>query len=286
MALGQARGEIPSRPRPRVRRRHDDRRHARGAGRRAVGRAVARPGGHGGQAVGARRGRRWCRPDEQARWRQDDATAMQDRLGRWAADALGPDARVDGLERMPGHWASPGRSTSTSRRRRRRHRGSGGPSVGVAHAAPLGARRSAATDVHRQAPLLTALAEHGVPAPRLRWSGEHGLWFGTPTSSSTAWRALPPGDVFAEGGAPAPAAPVFAEAMRVLARIHATPPPRPGGRRRRSRPSSTTGGSCWTRPPNRRGSRRAAPCTPGCRRRCPMSARPASCTPTSTPTTG
>jgi len=68
---------------------------------------------------------------------------MQHRLGRWAADTLGPDTRVDGLERMPGHsgitWAFE----------------VGGEQL-VLRTPPLGARRSAATDVHRQAPLLTA----------------------------------------------------------------------------------------------------------------------------------
>lgn len=141
---------------------------------------------------------------------------MRQRLGRWAADVLGPDARVESLERMPGHsgitWAFD-------------VRGHGDPERLVLRMPPLGVRRSAATDVHRQAPLLAALAEHGVPAPRLRWSGEHGPWFGTPYLIVDRVRGAPPGDVFAEGGAPAPSAAVFAEAMRVLARIHATPPP-------------------------------------------------------------
>jgi len=123
---------------------------------------------------------------------------------------------VDGLERMPGHsgitWGFD-------------VRGRGDPERLVLRMPPLGARRSAATDVHRQAPLLEALAEHGVPAPRLRWSGEHGPWFDTPYLVVDRVPGAPPGDVFAEGGAPAPSRAVFAEAMRVLAGIHATPPP-------------------------------------------------------------
>jgi aminoglycoside phosphotransferase (APT) family kinase protein len=151
-------------------------------------------------------------PAEVGYWRQDDAAAMRERLQRWATDVIGPDARVNGLERMPGHsgitWAF---DVDDERL--------------VLRMPPLGARRSAATDVHRQAPLLVALAEHGVPAPRLRWSGEHGPWFGTSYLIVDRVRGAPPGDVFAERGAPAPSAAVFAEAMRVLADIHATPPP-------------------------------------------------------------
>ena len=141
---------------------------------------------------------------------------MQERLQRWAADTLGPDARVDGLERMPGHsgitWAFDVDGHGPTERL-------------VLRMPPLGARRSAATEVHRQAPLLTALAEHGVPAPRRRWSGELGPWFGTAYLIVDCVRGAPPGDVFAEGGAPAPPRAVFAGAMRVLADIHATPPP-------------------------------------------------------------
>jgi len=57
------------------------------------------------------------------------------------------------------------------------------------------------------------------------WRQEHGPWFGTPYLIVDRVAGAAPGDVFAEGGAPAPAHAVFAEAMRVLARIHATPPP-------------------------------------------------------------
>ena len=151
-------------------------------------------------------------PAEQATWRQDDATAMHERLRGWAADTLGPDAQVERVERMAGHsgitWAFEANGERL-----------------VLRLPPLGARRSAATDVHRQAPLLTALAAHGVPVPRLRWSGEHGPWFGTPYLIVDRVAGAPPGDVFADGGAPAPPHAVFAEAMRVLGRIHATPPP-------------------------------------------------------------
>jgi len=145
-------------------------------------------------------------------WRQDDAAAMQERLQRWAADTLGPNTVVDGLERMPGHSGITWAFTVDDQRL-------------VLRMPPLGARRSAATDVHRQAPLLVALAEHGVPAPTLRWSGEHGHWFGTPYLIVDRVAGASPGDVFAVGGAPAPSRAVFAEAMRVLARIHDSPPP-------------------------------------------------------------
>jgi aminoglycoside phosphotransferase (APT) family kinase protein len=150
---------------------------------------------------------------------------MRERLQRWAADTIGPGALVDDLERMPGHsgitWAfdvhTGGAGSS----------GAGGGSTErlVLRIPPLGARRSAATDVHRQAPLLRALAEHGVPAPRLRWSGAHGPWFDTPYLVVDRVAGAPPGDVFADGGAAAPSRAVFAAAMRVLARIHDTPPP-------------------------------------------------------------
>lgn len=141
---------------------------------------------------------------------------MRARLRSWAAATFGPDAEVDGLTRLPGHsgitWAfALGTPNGTERR--------------VLRLPPLGARRSAANDVHRQAPLLTALAEHGVPVPRVRWSGDDAPWFGTPYLVVDEVAGAPPGDVFAPGGAPAPARAVFAEAMRVLPQIHATPPP-------------------------------------------------------------
>lgn len=46
--------------------------------------------------------------------------------------------------------------------------------------APIGVRRSGATDLARQGPLLRALARAGVPAPRAVWASNDPLWFGAP----------------------------------------------------------------------------------------------------------
>jgi aminoglycoside phosphotransferase (APT) family kinase protein len=151
-----------------------------------------------------------------AAWRQDDPSAMRARLVRWAADEVAPGATIGAVEHLPGHsdisWAFElGTADGTQRL--------------VLRMPPLGARRSAANDVHRQAPLLAALAEHGVPVPRVRWSSADGPWFGTPYLVVDRVAGATPGDVFADGGAPAPTGAVFAEAMRVLPHNHATAPP-------------------------------------------------------------
>ena len=45
---------------------------------------------------------------------------------------------------------------------------------------PPGVRRAGNTDVFRQAPLLRALHEAGLPVPDVPWAGEDETWFGTP----------------------------------------------------------------------------------------------------------
>ena len=221
MALGQRRGEIPA-----------DRDPAFvaammiGGMREVLGVALSGEQwpdqeDHRRQAVDARRGRGRCRPRltphrRGASWRQDDAAAMRDRLRAGRPTTLGPDAEVDGLERLPGHsgitWAFDlGTATGPS-----------GWSCACRRWGRAAAPRTTCTDRPRCSPRSpsTACRRRGCGG-----AASDGPWFGTPYLIVDRVAGAPPGDVFAAGGAPAPARAVFAEAMRVLPHIHATPPP-------------------------------------------------------------
>lgn len=87
----------------------------------------------------------------------------------------GAEARVDAVEAMPGH-------AGLSFGFRVVHRTDGQPAQEslVVRLPPKGVRRSGNTDVLRQAPLLRALKNNGIPVPPVRWAGDDLQWFEVP----------------------------------------------------------------------------------------------------------
>ena len=138
---------------------------------------------------------------------------MRERLQRWAADILGPDAGWTASNACratrASRWAfDVGRPSGWCCACRRWGRGAARPPTctGRLRCSP----RSPSTACPRRGCGGAASTGRGS-APR--------------TSSWTGWRAPHPATSSPKGGAPAPSRAVFAEAMRVLAGIHATPPP-------------------------------------------------------------
>jgi aminoglycoside phosphotransferase (APT) family kinase protein len=92
-------------------------------------------------------------------------------LAAWAEVHYGEGATVSAVETMPGHA---GLSFGFDVRSGYQH------DRLVIRLPPKGVRRSGNTDVLRQVPLLTAVAEAGIPVPPVRWWGEDERWFGVP----------------------------------------------------------------------------------------------------------
>lgn len=149
-------------------------------------------------------------------WNQADPDQMHDRLVAWARSVVGSSAEVSVVSRMPGHsgtsygfdLSEPGTD----------------PWHLVIRVPPFGVRRSGATDLLRQVPLLRLLDAHDVPVPRVRFSDDDERWFGTPYLVVDRVDGSMPGDIFA-GAVPAPTRErrdvLFDQAMDVLGRIHA-----------------------------------------------------------------
>jgi len=146
--------------------------------------------------------------------RQNDLRFMRTRLQRWAEHHVGARARVTSLERMPGHSSITLAFDVT-----------GGEEVErlVMRMVPPGVPRRGSTDVLRQVPLLKLMEAHGVPVPRVRWWSADHAWFEVEYLIVDRVAGATLGDVFAEGGAPRPAADpqrLFAQAVDALAAIH------------------------------------------------------------------
>jgi aminoglycoside phosphotransferase (APT) family kinase protein len=101
-----------------------------------------------------------------------DATWLTERLTGWAAEHVGPGARVDEVRAMPGHAGLSFGFTVTS--------ATGDVDRLVMRMPPKGVRRAGNTDVLRQVPLLQALAAHGAPVAPMRWWSDDERWFDVP----------------------------------------------------------------------------------------------------------
>lgn len=99
-----------------------------------------------------------------------DVAQMTDLLLPWARMRHGRDATVGDVAPMPGN-------AGLSFGFRVRH--DGGSERLVVRLSPPGVRRSGNTDVLRQVPLVTALAERGVAVAPVVWSSDDPAWFGT-----------------------------------------------------------------------------------------------------------
>lgn len=95
----------------------------------------------------------------------------------------------------------------------------------VVRLAPPGVRRSGNTDVLRIVPLLDALATAGVPVAAVRWAVDDPQWFGTDAVIQDRLDALPLHMADAALSAAVPVPDALAQAVDVLARIHATAAP-------------------------------------------------------------
>lgn len=145
-----------------------------------------------------------------------DHDDFSDRLWRWAEAHLGDDARIVATRRLPGH-------SGISFAFDVRTDGDGALERLVIRVPPAGVRRSGITDVLRQVPLLQAVTDAGVPAPRPRWWGDDEQWFGVPYLVVDLVPGATLGDVFeqplATTAEEAPA--LWRQAVEALARIHA-----------------------------------------------------------------
>jgi aminoglycoside phosphotransferase (APT) family kinase protein len=147
--------------------------------------------------------------------RQSDLVFMEERLGRWAREHVGPGAEVVGLERLPGH-SSITLAFDVAEGGAVRERL-------VLRCVPEGVPRRGSTDVLRQAPLLELMEASGVPVPRVRWASADESWFGVDHLIVDRVGGSTLGDVFAADGAPPPASDpgaLFAQAVDALAAIH------------------------------------------------------------------
>ncbi len=95
----------------------------------------------------------------------------------------------------------------------------------VIRLAPPGVRRRGNTDVLRIVPLLDSLAAAGVPVAAVRWSVDDPRWFGTDAVVQDRLDALPLHMADPALSATVSVPHALAQAVEVLARIHATPPP-------------------------------------------------------------
>lgn len=100
---------------------------------------------------------------------------MIPRLARWASAHHGPTARVEAVYPMPGNSGISYGFDVLHHTGGVEHR-----EALVIRVPPPGVRRQGNTDVLRQVPLLRALAEEGVPVPRLHHWGEDETCFGVP----------------------------------------------------------------------------------------------------------
>lgn len=151
---------------------------------------------------------------DDVRWDRDDPAQVHARLDRWARAEHGAHARVGDVVRMPGHSGTTYGFTLV---------GTGADAHLVIRVPPWGVKHDGVTDVLRQVPLLEVLADHGVPVPRVRASGDDPRWFGTPYLVVDRVDGAMPGDMFG-GEVPAPTRDerdvLFEAAMGALARIH------------------------------------------------------------------
>ena len=127
-----------------------------------------------------------------------------------------PAARAEDLAALPGHAGFSFRFTLHAR---------GGSEPLVLRLAPPGVRIYGTADVARQARLLQALGERGIPVPPVRWYGDEPDWFGRPYSVVE----LLPGLTLAQMGEHGTLSAglcrtVVEQAVEVLARLHALEP--------------------------------------------------------------
>lgn len=104
-----------------------------------------------------------------------EISVLTQQLQNFCAAHYGAEAHVETVEPMPGHaglsfgfrvaYRTDGRSARESL---------------VVRLPPKGVRRSGNTDVLRQAPLLRALKNNGIPVPSVRWAGDDLQWFEVP----------------------------------------------------------------------------------------------------------
>ncbi|WP_214105635.1 phosphotransferase family protein [Acrocarpospora catenulata] len=141
-----------------------------------------------------------------------DPDEVTRRLTEWARAELYADAEVSGVRRLPGHSGISYVFTVHPAERRF-----------VIRFAPPGVRGSEGADVVRQAPVLTAAAEGGVPVPAVRAWNRDGTRFGAEYLVVDFVEGRSIGDLFVPGAAPAgdfDVTAVFRDAVRVLAAVH------------------------------------------------------------------
>nr|MCW2728054.1 hypothetical protein [Aeromicrobium sp.] len=137
-------------------------------------------------------------------------------LAVWVASEVGPDRRIEGLHRLPGHsgisWSFDivGPSHDT---------------IGVVmRVPPIGVRQQHNLDVVRLVPVLRLMSEHGVAVPRVLWAGSDERWFGTPYLMVSREAGAPLPDIFDATSGPYPDTAhvegLFKQAMQALALLH------------------------------------------------------------------
>jgi aminoglycoside phosphotransferase (APT) family kinase protein len=100
----------------------------------------------------------------------------------------------------------------------------GSPLRLVIRLAPPGVRRQGNTDVLRQVPLLTALADEGIPIAPIVWSTDDERWFGTQALMQQRLESLPLHMTESTGAVPVIGGdirPYLEQAVHALASIHA-----------------------------------------------------------------
>lgn len=111
-------------------------------------------------------------PSAGADARVADLASIAEQLAGFAREHYGADAVVQDVRPMPGHA---GLSFGFEVHQLGQLR-----DALVLRIPPKNVRRSGNTDVLRQAPLLRALRDDGLPVPRVAWAGEDERWFGVP----------------------------------------------------------------------------------------------------------
>lgn len=137
-------------------------------------------------------------------------------LGEWARAKVGAAALIGNVHRLPGHSGLLYGFDLLA--------GDGAVERLVIRVPPPGVRQENNQDVLRQVPVLRLLGRHGIAAPRARFWGREGDWFGVPYLVMTRLPGRAPGDVFDPGNGTLPsrqeASALFAEAVRVLVDMH------------------------------------------------------------------